>query len=225
MKLHFVAILLALSGGASADNGETDPGLLHEHLDVRPDGSRVLVQQRNMATDTGQPRLIEYHLTVESNGDRVYRYAEQGEEMKRFHEASCAKEHSRVSDWDMIINGGGAGWGCIRDEHPSASDRSDRSTDYILHDPPRGRVPVGSPFQATGIVQYRSSVGGSIQVTIAVDGSRCVNTTRGLFTVPFSGSYTAKVDCIINQPSTVKSLLHTCIPRACNRSDSSMTAG
>jgi hypothetical protein len=215
MKMKALAFLclVALQGHASAE----EHPLSEDRIEQNPGGISYVIRGTEWSDFDGGTVRVEQRLSSDGPGRLIYRYDDQTEATKLYHQAFCDAMDMVPSLGEGVMEGPSAGWGCIS-TNPDALDtfgRPPKSADWVTATAPNGRVPVGVSYHSSGQMRMESSVGGRRQATIGVDNGRCTFTDIKHYAAPFRESSAIAVTCIVNEPRFVSTSMDVCIPTLC----------
>lgn len=210
MKLQIAILTFIVSASAQAGDGAPADGQI---ADEAKTPSRI-VRSAEWPDFIGGTISVEQSLTRNSKGQYVYRYDDQTEATKQYHEASCADLGMNPAKGESITVGpGSAAWHCSSIDPNSASDA--KSTDYVIAYAPNGQVSAGQNFVSYGTVRFNSSVSGNIQGSAQIDNGRCQTFYSEYYPPNTVGNHTARVLCFAHSPQTMNTVMEGCVPRAC----------
>lgn len=219
MKLQIAILTFIVSASVHARDGTPADGQI---ADEAKTPSRI-VRSAEWPDFIGGTISVEQSLTRNSKGQYVYRYDDQTEATKQYHEASCADIGMNPAKGESITVGpGSTAWHCSSIESNSASDA--KSTDYVIAYAPNGQVSAGQNFISYGTVRFNSSVSGNIQGSAQIDNGRCHTFYNEYYPPNTVGSHTARVLCFAHVPQTMNTLMEGCVPRACASNRGSIRA-
>lgn len=219
MKLQIAILTFIVSASVQAGDGTPADGQI---ADEAKTPSRI-VRSAEWPDFIGGTISVEQSLNRNSKGQYVYRYDDQTEATKQYHEASCADIGMNPAKGESITVGpGSAAWHCSSIESNSASDA--KSTDYVIAYAPNGQVSAGQNFISYGTVRFNSSVSGNIQGSAQIDNGRCHTFYNEYYPPNTVGSHTARVLCFAHAPQTMNTLMEGCVPRACASNRGSIRA-
>ncbi|WP_414496189.1 hypothetical protein [Stenotrophomonas maltophilia] len=210
MKLQVAILTLIVSSSVQA--GDTIPAI-GQIADETKTPSKI-VRTAEWPDFIGGTVSVEQSLARNAKGQYVYRYDDQSEATKQYHEASCADIGMSPAKGESITVGPrSAAWHCSSIESNSASDA--KSTDYVIAHAPNGQVTAGQNFVSYGTVRFKSSVDGNIQGSAQIDNGRCQSFYSEYYPPNTVGNHTARVLCFAHAPQTMNTLMEGCVPRAC----------
>lgn len=213
LKALAYACLVALQGHVSAE----EHPLSGDRIEQDPGGISYVVRSTEWSDFDGGTVRVEQRLSADGSGRLIYRYDEQTEATKLYHQAFCDSMDMVPSLGEGSVDGQGAGWGCSS----AATDalgtfgHPPGSADWVTATAPDGRVPVGVSYHSSGQMRMESSVGGRRQATIGVDNGRCSFTDIKHYGAPFRESSAIAVTCIVNEPRFVSTSMDVCLPTLC----------
>ncbi|WP_368865519.1 hypothetical protein [Stenotrophomonas maltophilia] len=180
-------------------------------------GEIIIVRRTTWPDFDGAHIQVDQHLKPDGFGRLIYRYSDQSEATKLYHQAFCASMDMEPSQGEGTIEGPAAGWVCTRENAPgsSASKLNWKSIDWVTATAPNGRVPVGISYYSTGQMNAESSVAGARTATLGVDNGRCHLSDTRHFSSPSSLSEGIGVICTVNESRFVSTSLDVCIPKQC----------
>lgn len=127
MKLHVAILMLIVSASVQAGDGTPATG---QTADEAKAPSRI-VRTAEWPDLIGGTVSVEQSLIRNSKGQYVYRYDDQSEATKQYHEASCADIGMNPAKGESITVGpGGAAWHCSNIESNSVGET--KSTNYVI---------------------------------------------------------------------------------------------
>lgn len=210
MKLQVAILMFIVS--ASVQAGDGNPA--GEKTADETKAPEKIVRSAEWPDFIGGTTSVEQSLTRNSKGQYVYRYDDQTEATKQYHEASCEDIGMNPAKGESITVGpGSAAWHCSSIESSNAGDA--KSTDYVIAYAPNGQVSAGQNFVSHGTVRFNSSVSGNIQGSAQIDNGRCQTFYSEYYPPNTVGSHTARVLCFAHSPQTMNTLMEGCVPRAC----------
>lgn len=210
MKLQLTIIMFIASASVQAGDGNPAVGQTADEAKA----PEKIVRSAEWPDFIGGTISVEQSLTRNSKGQYVYRYDDQTEATKQYHEASCADLGMNPAKGESITVGpGSAAWHCSSIDSNSASDA--KSTDYVIAYAPNGQVSAGQNFVSYGTVRFNSSVSGNIQGSAQIDNGRCRTFYSEYYPPNTVGNHTARVLCFAHSPQTMNTLMEGCVPRAC----------
>lgn len=219
MKLQLAALMFIVSASVQAADGMPAD---RQTADEATFPARI-VRSAEWPDSIGGTVSVEQSLTRNSKGQYVYRYDDQSEATKRYHEASCTDIGMNPAKGESITVGpGSAAWHCSSIESNGASDA--KSTDYVFAYAPNGQVSAGQNFVSYGTVRFNSSVSGNIQGSAQIDNGRCQTFYSEYYPPNTVGNHTARVLCFAHTPQTMNTLMEGCVPRACASDRGSISA-
>lgn len=188
------------------------------------DGKKWIARTASLTDFDGGRVVVELRLFEDGKGGLVYRYGDQTEATKLYHQASCEETGAEVRRGDTVIQGEAvAAWSCMG--APGKQEDSEKSTGimdapraaYYVHAlAPSGSAPLGVNFHSVGIARYQSSIAGESNANVSIDNGRCTASAVDHHTGPFVGNYELKVVCIGVQRGLLNTSMSACIPRVCS---------
>lgn len=164
MKLQVAILMFIVSASAQAGDGTPATGQTSDEAK----GPSRIVRTAEWPDFIGGTVSVEQSLIRNSKGQYVYRYDDQSEATKQYHEASCTDIGMNPAKGESITVGpGSAAWHCSNIESNSVGET--KSTDYVIAYAPNGQVSAGQNFVSYGTVRFNSSVGGNIQGSAQID--------------------------------------------------------
>ncbi|HEL4298249.1 hypothetical protein [Stenotrophomonas maltophilia] len=210
MKLQVAILMFIVSASAQAADGVPAD---KQAADEAKAPARI-VRSAEWPDFIGGTVSVEQSLTRNSKGQYVYRYDDQSEATKQYHEASCADIGMNPAKGESItVGAGSAAWHCSSIESSNVSDA--KSTDYVIAYAPNGQVSAGQNFVSYGTVRFNSSVSGNIQGSAQIDNGRCQTFYSEHYPPNTVGNHTARVLCFAHSAQTMNTLMEGCVPRAC----------
>ncbi|HFF3761316.1 hypothetical protein [Stenotrophomonas forensis] len=210
MKLQVAILMFIVSASAQAADGVPAD---KQAADKAKAPARI-VRSAEWPDFIGGTVSVEQSLTRNSKGQYVYRYDDQSEATKQYHEASCADIGMNPAKGESItVGAGSAAWHCSSIESSNVSDA--KSTDYVIAYAPNGQVSAGQNFVSYGTVRFNSSVSGNIQGSAQIDNGRCQTFYSEHYPPNTVGNHTARVLCFAHSAQTMNTLMEGCVPRAC----------
>ncbi len=188
-----------------------------DRLELGANGDRTIIRRSTWPDFDGGSVQVDQRLNPDSLGHLVYRYEQQNDATKLYHQAFCADMDMEPSKGEGIIRGPATGWACTHEVHEGgAQSQSDpKSTDWVSATAPAGRVPVGVSYFSSGRMSAASSVAGARSATVGVDNGRCSFTDTRHYGAPFSLSEGIGVSCIMKESRFLNTSLDVCIPKQC----------
>jgi hypothetical protein len=197
---------------------------ISDRVEFNENGQRVVIRTSQWPDNKGGSLNIEQKLMVGNDGALHYDYATQTADTQLYHRQLCAIQGMDPAwDGDATVSGDGAGWHCSNviehesgnlPEEPRSSSTPPRSIDFVIANAPRGTEEAGRNFLSSGSIRYQSSMAGSMQGSVSVDG-RCSTRYSQNYGNPFTGSHTAMVSCIVHEPRSVSTRMEGCVPKQC----------
>lgn len=180
-------------------------------------GDLIIVRRTVWPDFDGGTIPVEQYLKPEGSGRLLYRYQDQPEATKLYHQAFCASMDMEPSQGEGRIGGPATGWACTRETgtHGRRSDLGPKSIDWATATAPSGQVPVGVSYYPTGQMAAESSVAGVRTAKIGVDNGRCDFSDTRHYASPFSLREAVGVICTVSESRFVNTSLDVCIPKQC----------
>jgi|GEM_PF-2035616 len=183
------ALALASASAHASDRSYTD------HELASRDGKKWITRTAALTDFDGGQVVVELRLFEDGKGGLVYRYDDQTEATKLYHQASCEETGAEVRRGDTVLGGESvAAWSCMGVADKQAeSEKSTESTDapraaYYVHAlAPSGSAPLGVNFHSVGIARYQSSIAGESNGNVSIDNGRCTASAVDHHTGPFVG--------------------------------------
>lgn len=225
-----LAILMAATPGlASANQIANERSAIHERQLESSDGKKWIVRTIPSSDFQGGKVMVEQRLFRDGRGGLVYRFDDQSQATKIYHQALCEAKDSVPSRGATTISGGAVwSWSCTNSkaDAPSSSNTpiSARSSDYLYAVAADGYYLVGQNFTSTGAVAFKSVVAGDMKATLSIDDGRCTTSVTEPYSTPFEGTHTAQVACLISDARTVNTSMEGCIPQRCATGRGSLSA-
>lgn len=225
-----LAILVAFTPGlATANQIASERSAIHERQLESSDGKKWIVRTIPSSDFQGGKVMVEQRLFRDGKGGLVYRFDDQSQATKIYHQALCEAKDSVPSKGATTISGEAVwSWSCTNNkaDAPSSSNApiSARSSDYLFAIAPNGYYPVGQNFTSTGAVAFVSAVAGDMKATLSIDDGRCTTSVTEPYSAPFEGSHTAQVACLISDARAVNTSMEGCIPQRCATDRGSLSA-
>ncbi|MFL0335663.1 hypothetical protein [Stenotrophomonas maltophilia] len=216
-----LAILIAATPGlAIANQIASDKSAIHERQLESSDGKKWIVRTIPSSDFNGGQVMVEQRLFRDGKGGLVYRFDDQSQATKTYHQALCEAKDSVPSRGATTISGEAVwSWSCTNSKAgaPSSSSTpiSARSSDYLFAVAPDGNYPVGSNFTSSGAIAFKSVVAGDMKATLSIDDGRCTTSVSEPYSTPFEGSHVAQLACLISDARTVNTSMEGCIPQRC----------
>ncbi|MBH1666986.1 hypothetical protein I5U73_18140 [Stenotrophomonas maltophilia] len=189
------------------------------------DGRQWVERTVRLSDFEGGDVAVQVRLFKDGKGGFVYRYDDQNETTKLYHQAACEVMNSKVRRGETVISGESAvvGWSCEGDSDP-AEDSNSASSDmtqpragyYIFALAPRGSAPIGVNFNSVGTARFQSSLAGKSTGTLSLDNGRRMTSASDEYAGPFTGSYTLQVVCIGVRRGVIPTAASARIPRVCS---------
>lgn len=159
------ALALASASAHASDRSYTD------HELASRDGKKWITRTAALTDFDGGQVVVELRLFEDGKGGLVYRYDDQTEATKLYHQASCEETGAEVRRGDTILGGESvAAWSCTgvadkQAESEKSTERTDapRAAYYVHALAPSGSAPLGVNFHSVGIARYQSSIAGGGQ--------------------------------------------------------------
>ncbi len=225
-----LAILAAVAPGLAAANPiASERSAIHERQLESSDGKKWIVRTIPTSDFQGGTVMVEQRLFRDGKGGLVYRFDDQSQATKIYHQALCEAKDSVPSRGATTISGEAVwSWSCTNSkaDAPSSSNApiSARSSDYLYAVAPDGYYPVAKNFTSTGAVAFKSVVAGDMKATLSIDDGRCTTSVTEPYSSPFEGTHTAQVACLISDARTVDTSMEGCIPQRCATGRGSLSA-
>ncbi|WMJ67646.1 hypothetical protein [Stenotrophomonas sp. 24(2023)] len=194
-----------------------DSDLSTDRTERSPQGDLIIVRRTAWPDFDGGTVQVEQHLKPDGSGRLIYRYKDQPEATKLYHQAFCASMDMQPSQGEGRIEGPAAGWACTSemDIDGRSSHVGPKSIDWVTATAPSGQVPVGVSYYSTGQMAAESSVAGTRTARIGVDNGRCDFSDTRHYTSSFSLREAVGVTCIVHESRFVSTSLDVCIPKQC----------
>ncbi len=225
-----LAILVAFTPGlATANQIASERSAIHERQLESSDGKKWIVRTIPSSDFQGGKVMVEQRLFRDGKGGLVYRFDDQSQATKIYHQVLCEAKDSVPSKGATTISGEAVwSWSCTNSkaDAPSSSNApiSARSSDYLYAVAPDGYYLVGQNFTSTGAVAFISAVAGDMKATLSIDDGRCTTSVTEPYSTPFEGSHTAQVACLISDARAVNTSMEGCIPQRCATGRGSLSA-
>lgn len=202
---------------ATASPAFAETPLSVDRTELSAKGEIIIVRRTTWPDFDGGQIQVDQHLKPDGFGRLIYRYSDQSEATKLYHQAFCASMDMKPSQGEGTIEGPAAGWACTRENTPGnpTSKWSSKSIDWVTATAPNGRVPVGVSYYSTGQMNAESSVAGARTAKIGIDNGRCYFSDTRHYSSPFYLSEGIGVVCTIMESRFVSTSLDVCIPRQC----------
>ena len=213
MKSLVVALSVFLAGQAAAANTP----LSVDRFVTDADGGSYVVMTSEWTDFNGGTMQVEQRLSLDGFGRLIYRYDEQTEATKLYHQAFCETMNMLPSQGEGIMGGPSTGWACTTDvfDDDTAGHAPSNSIDWVTATAPNGRVPVGVSYRSFGQMRMESSIGGARRATIGVDNGRCSFTDVKNYAGSFRESTSLSITCIVHESRFVNTSMNVCIPKQC----------
>ena len=188
-----------------------------DRTELSPKGELIIVRRTTWPDFDGAQIQVDQRLKPDDFGRLIYRYKDQTEVTKLYHQAFCASMDMEPSQGEGMVEGPATGWACTREAIPRypASQGNPKSIDWVTATAPSGRVPVGISYYSTGQMNAESSVAGARTARIGVDNGRCYFSDTRHYSSPFYLSEGIGVICTVNESRFVSTSLDVCIPKQC----------
>jgi len=188
-----------------------------DRVELGANGDRTIIRSSTWPDFDGGSVQVDQRLNPDSLGRLVYRYEQQNEATKLYHQAFCANMDMEPSKGEGVIRGPATGWACTHEvQEGRTQPQSDlKNTDWVSATAPAGRVPVGASYFSSGRMAATSSVAGARSATVGVDNGRCSFTDTRHYGAPFSLSEGIGVSCIVHESRFLNTSLDVCIPKQC----------
>ena len=135
-----VATWLLMAGQASA----AESPLSVDRIVTEANGRPHVIRRSEWSDFNGGAVQVEQRLRPDGSGRLIYRYAEQTEATKIYHQAFCEALDMEPSPGEGIIDGPATGWACssVPLDDQEAAARPPQRADWVTTAGPSGRVPV-----------------------------------------------------------------------------------
>lgn len=210
-----VAFLLSLAMAAQASAAGSSSST--DQFVTDANGDTDVIRRSQWSDFNGASVAVDQLLKSDGFGRLIYRYDEQTEATKLYHQAICESVGMTPSSGEGIAGGSASGWACEGEsaEGELGHQIAPKSVDWVTTTAPSGQVPVGISYHSTGQMRMQSSVGGQRRATVGVDNGRCTYTDVKHFSGAFTNSGQVFVACIVHQSRFVNTSMDVCIPRRC----------
>ncbi len=214
MKLQLLALSATLLLAVPAFS---QTPLSTDRVELGPTGDRTIIRRSTWPDFDGGSVQVDQRLYPDSSGQLIYRYEQQNEATKLYHQAFCADMDMEPSKGEGIIRGPATGWACTHEIKEGGAQLQSglKSTDWVSATAPAGRVPVGVSYFSSGRMAATSSVAGTRSATVGVDNGRCSFTDTRQYGAPFSLSEGIGVSCVMHESRFLNTSLDVCIPKQC----------
>ncbi|HEL4266524.1 TPA: hypothetical protein UM524_001276 [Stenotrophomonas maltophilia] len=189
------------------------------------DGKQWVERTVRLSDFNGGEVTVQVRLFKDGKGGYVYRYNDQTEATKLYHQAACEVTNSKARHGETVISGESAvvGWSCEGESDPAAELKpaaSDmvqpKAGYYVFALAPSGSAPIGVNFNSVGTARFQSSLAGKSTGALSLDNGRCTTSASDEYTGPFTGTYTLQVVCIGVRRGVIPTAMSACIPRVCS---------
>ncbi|WP_294996415.1 hypothetical protein [uncultured Stenotrophomonas sp.] len=195
------------------------------------DGKQWVERTVRLSDFNGGEVTVQVRLFKDGKGGYVYRYNDQTEPTKLYHQAACEVTNSKARHGETIISGESAvvGWSCEGESDPAAKFKPSASDMvqplagyYVFALAPSGSAPIGVNFNSVGTARSQSSLAGKASGALSLDNGRCTTSASDEHTGPFTGTYTLQVVCIGVRRGVIPTAMSACIPRVCSTNNGSI---
>lgn len=214
MKLKLLALHTTLLLAAPAFS---ETLLSKDTIELDAKGDRTIIRRSTWPDFDGGSVQVDQRLIPDSQGRLIYRYEQQHDATKLYHQAFCANMDMEPSKGEGIVQGPATGWACTHEvlEGRTQPQSDPKSTNWVTATAPAGRVPVGVSYFSSGQMAASSSVAGARSATVGVDNGRCSFTDTRHYASPFTVSEGIGVSCIMHESRFLNTSLDVCIPKQC----------
>nr|WP_154583144.1 hypothetical protein [Stenotrophomonas pavanii] len=103
---------------ATASPAFADAPLSIDRTELGTKGEIIIVRRTTWPDFDGGQLPVDQHLKPDGFGRLIYRYSDQPEATKLYHQAFCASMDMEPSQGEGTIEGPAAGWVCTRENTP-----------------------------------------------------------------------------------------------------------
>lgn len=217
MRMNRVAVAFLLPLAMAAQVSATESADSTDQFVTDANGDTHVIRRSQWSDFNGASVVVDQLLKSDGFGRLIYRYDEQTEATKLYHQAICESVGMTPSSGEGIAGGSASGWACEGEsaEAELGHQMAPRSVDWVSTTAPSGQVPVGVTYHSTGQMRMQSSIGGPRRATVGVDNGRCTYTDVKHFSGAFTDSGQIIVACIVHQSRFVNTSMDVCTPRRC----------
>lgn len=203
----------------------------HDRQVASSDGRQWVERTVRLSDFSDGEVAVQVRLFKDGKGGFVYRYNDQTEATKLYHQAACEVTNSTARRGETVISGESAvvGWSCegvsdpAEDLNPATTDMAHpRAGYYVFALAPSGSAPIGVNFNSVGTARFQSSLAGKATGALSLDNGRCTASASDEYTGPFTGAYTLQVVCIGVRRGAIPTATSACIPRICSTNHGSI---
>lgn len=215
MRMKSIAVVIGIL--ASAQLCAEERPLSVDQVVAESDGIGHIIRRTEWTDFNGGMVEVDQLLKSDGFGRHVYRYDEQTEATKLYHQAFCDAMGMSPSPGEGIVVGSAAGWACSSSDADALDEGQSQPkvADWATAIAPSGRVPVGATFTSNGQIRVESSVGGERRATVGVDNGRCSYASVTHYANAFRENTAISVACIVHASRFVNTSMDVCIPRVC----------
>lgn len=152
MRMKRVAVAFLVSLAMAAQASAAGPSSSTDQFVTDANGDTDVIRRSQWSDFNGASVAVDQLLKSDGFGRLIYRYDEQTEATKLYHQAICESVRMTPSSGDGIAGGSASGWACEGEsaEGELGHQRAPRSVDWVTTTAPSGQVPVGVTYHSTG---------------------------------------------------------------------------
>ncbi|WP_146187064.1 hypothetical protein [Stenotrophomonas sp. HMWF023] len=218
-----VSILCALVAASLSTAVAANQAPYQDRPMASADGKRWIERTAQLSDFNGGLVAIRIRFFQDGKGGLVYRFDDQIEATKLYHQAACEVTHAKARRGETVVSGEAvAGWSCESEAttpasvDPSAELPGPMAGYYVYALAPSGSAPLGVNFNSVGTARYQSSIAGQSNATLSIDNGRCMTSATDHYAGPFTGTYTLQVVCIGERRGLIDTAMSACIPQLCS---------
>ena len=197
----------------------SESSAIHERQLESSDGKKWIVRTIPTSDFQGVTVMVEQRLFRDGKGGLVYRFDDQSQATKIYHQALCEAKTLSPQEGQPQSPERQCGVGPAQTAKLMSPLRamlqSRQELGLSVRCRPRRVLSCSKNFTSTGAVAFKSVVAGDMKATLSIDDGRCTTSVTEPYSSPFEGTHTAQVACLISDARTVNTSMEGCIPQRC----------